>query len=272
MLLIVKGFRMFKLRRLLALSVAAQGKLALAAGGGAAEIINYYSMLLTSMGLSEHAIMEWAPVCGALIGLSLLMLAGKSFQGHVSRSLVDGVPDGRVSLGGMIEAVCEFVYNFSKDVIGEKQFKPFLPLLFALFFFILFNNLTGLVPGFPPATESLNTNLAMGIVVFFVYNAAGVKEHGLPYFKHFLGPIWWLAWLLLPIELVAHFARPVSLSLRLYGNLFGDHLVLSVFTGLTKLVIPSIFLFLGLLVACLQSFVFTLLSSIYISLSVSHDH
>lgn len=263
---------MNRLYRILSVSLLVASDVAFAAGGGAAEIINYYSILLANLGLGEHAIMEWAPVCGAVLGFCLLALVGKSFQRHVEHALADGIPDGKVSLGGMIEAVCEFVYNFSKDVIGEKQFKPFLPLLFALFFFILFNNLSGLVPGFPPATESLNTNLAMGIVVFFVYNAAGVKEHGLPYFKHFLGPIWWLAWLLLPIELVAHFARPISLSLRLYGNLFGDHLVLSVFTGLTKLVIPSIFLFLGLLVACLQSFVFTLLSSIYISLSVSHDH
>ncbi len=244
---------------------------AFAAAGGA-EFVNYYAIILNALGADAHAVSEWVPVPGAILGLCLLALLGVAFRAHVASCISDPVPSGRLSLGGMVESACDIVYGLARDVIGDHQFRTFLPLLFALFLFILVNNLSGLVPGFPPATESLNTNLAMGITVFLVYNFAGVKEHGGSYFKHFLGPIWWMSWLLLPIELISHFARPISLSLRLYGNLFGDHLVLSVFTGLAKVVIPSAFLFFGLLVACLQSFVFTLLSSIYISLSVSHDH
>src|SRR5690606_6463329 len=138
--------------------------------------------------------------------------------------------------------------------------------------FIFFSNLSGLVPGFPPASESINTNLAMALVVFIIYQVAGLREHGPGYIKQFLGPIVWLSWLILPIELISHLARPVSLSLRLYGHIFGEHLVLSVFTGLTCLLVPAALLFFGVLVAFLQSFVFTLLSSIYISMAVSHDH
>ena len=141
-----------------------------------------------------------------------------------------------------------------------------------LFLFILVSNLTGLVPGFVPSTESINTNLAMGLMVYVIYNLAGIKEHGWAYVKQFLGPVWWLAPLFFCIEFISHLARPMSLSLRLYGNIFGDHLVLSVFTGLTWLVLPAFLLFFGLLVAVLQSFVFTLLTGIYLSLALSHDH
>jgi F-type H+-transporting ATPase subunit a len=109
-------------------------------------------------------------------------------------------------------------------------------------------------------------------VVFVTYNYAGIKEHGTHYIKQFLGPVVFLMPLMFLIETVAHLARPVSLSLRLLGNIFGDHLVLSVFTGLTYVILPSFLLFFGLLVASIQSFVFTLLSSIYISLAISHDH
>ena len=120
----------------------------------------------------------------------------------------------------------------------------------------------------------------MGLIVFVWYNYAGVKEHGLgPYIKHFSGPTIKIPvlGLLLPIlifaiEISSHRFRPVSLSLRLMGNIFGDHMLLSVFTGMVYLLVPSLLMFFGLLVSMVQSFVFTLLSAIYISMAVSHDH
>jgi F-type H+-transporting ATPase subunit a len=167
----------------------------------------------------------------------------------------------------------EFIHDLGSNAIGPEKVRPFLPVLFAVFFFILISNLSGLVPGFTPATESINTTLVLGLFIFLVFNYAGIKEHGLfGYLKTYAGPVWWMMPLLFCIEMIGMMARPVSLSLRLYGNIFGDHLVLSVFTGLTKVILPSFLLFFGLLVACLQSFVFTLLSSIYISLATSHDH
>jgi len=116
------------------------------------------------------------------------------------------------------------------------------------------------------------TNAAMAGTIFVYYNYSGFKEHGIGYLKHFTGPVIWLAWLMLPIELIGHLVRPVSLSLRLAGNITGDHLVLGIFTDLTHFVIPIVFVGLGVFVAFVQAFVFTLLSTIYVSMAVSHDH
>lgn len=244
---------------------------ALAAGGAGAEFINYYSLILERFGMDKHHASEWVPVIGGVVTLVLMLVIGSRYKAAVNKSKDDVVPDGKVSLRNGIEAILDFLNDLSHSVIGHDGPRYF-PILAGIFLFILVSNLTGLVPGFLPATDSINTNLALGLCIFLVYNYAGIKEHGGSYIKQFLGPVAFMMPIMLVIELVAHLARPVSLSLRLYGNIFGDHLVLSVFTGLTYLVLPAFLLFFGLLVACLQSFVFTLLSSIYISMAVSHDH
>ena len=100
----------------------------------------------------------------------------------------------------------------------------------------------------------------------------GFRENGVAYLKHFVGPIWWLGILMVPLELINNFVRPFSLALRLFGNMVGDHLVLEIFTDLTKLVIPVIFYALGAFVSLIQAFVFTLLSVIYVSLAIAHEH
>ena len=245
--------------------------LAEAASGGV-TFISYYKIVLSALGFDAHAIEEWKPVLGALFTLILLTLLGLAYKKRVS-SLGDVAPAQGFSVRGIVETLMGFVHDLGKGIIGDIQVRPFLPTLAALFLFILVSNLSGLVPGFTPATESLNTNLVLGLFIFVVFNIAGIKEHGIiGYLKTFAGPIAMMAPFIFLIEMIGAFARPVSLALRLYGNIFGDHLVLSVFTGLTYLILPAFLLFFGLLVACLQSFVFTLLSSIYISLAVSHDH
>ena len=242
-----------------------------AAGG--AQIISYYGIILSSLGLDEHAVEAWGPVCGAILTTILLLLIGLKYRKSVIARGEDVVPDGKLSLAGLVEMILEFIHNLGKGVIGPEKVRPFLPTLFALFLFILVSNLSGLVPGFKPATESIDTNLVLGLFSFVVFNIAGMREHGIGgYLKTFAGPILLMMPFIFAIEIVGAFARPISLALRLYGNIFGDHLVLSVFTGLTYLVLPAFLLFFGLLVACIQSFVFTLLSSIYISLAISHDH
>ena len=112
----------------------------------------------------------------------------------------------------------------------------------------------------------------MGLIVFVCYNWAGIREHGFAYIKQFLGPVAFIAPLLLPIEMISHASRPLSLALRLYANIFGDHLVVGIFSQLTYLVVPSLLMFFGLLVAVIQSFIFVLLTCIYISMAKSHDH
>lgn len=156
-------------------------------------------------------------------------------------------------------------------VIGEEG-RKFVPLFGALFFFLLFNNIVGLIPGMTPATDNLNTTLGLGLFAFLAYNYYGFKEHGIGYLKQFLGPLLPLAPLMLIIELISHFVRPASLGLRLQGNMMGDHTVLGIFLDLVPYGLPVIFYCLGLFVCFMQAFVFTLLTMIYVSLAISHDH
>ena len=150
------------------------------------------------------------------------------------------------------------------------------PFIATLFLFIFFSNIIGLVPGFLPPTEYLTTTFALGILTFIYYNYKGCREVGtLNYLKHFAGPMFLLAPLVFPIEILSNLIRPVSLALRLRGNMYGDHIVLSVFTELSPggLIIPIIFLFMGLLVSFIQAYVFTSLTMVYISLATAHhDH
>ena len=242
------------------------------AAGPGAKFINYYEILLKYLGINEASLHDWIPVVGGIVSLAIITVLGLRYRKAVEGLSDDVSPDPVFGVRSLVEGLLGFVHGVAGSVIGEKKVLGFLPLLSSLFIFILISNLTGLIPGFIPATESINTNIAMALCVFFAYNYAGIKEHGGGYVKQFLGPVAFLAPLMLIIEMVGHLARPLSLSLRLYGNIFGDHLVLSVFTGLTYAVLPALLLFFGLLVASLQSFVFTLLSSIYISLAISHDH
>lgn len=246
---------------------AATSAPALAAGGGGIpKTISFYEMILHALHLG-HA---WYATVGGVFVLILITLMGLRYKSQVEKSS-DVTPSGRFSLRFMIEGIMDFLYNLTKENCGER-YRSFLPLLCGLFLFILLCNLTGLVPGFPPATVSINTNLAMGLSVFLVYNYAGVKEHGAAYVKQFLGPVVFIAPLFFVIELISHMSRPFSLSLRLLGNIFGDHTLVSVFTSLSYIGFPALLLFFGLLVAVVQSYVFTLLTGIYVSLAISHDH
>jgi len=107
--------------------------------------------------------------------------------------------------------------------------------------------------------------------VFLLSHVFGVREHGLKYFKHFLGPIWWLIPLMLPIELISHIARPVSLSMRLMGNIVGDHKLVGVFFGILPILLPLPFMVMGVLVCVVQAVVFSLLTTVYISQAVAHE-
>lgn len=128
------------------------------------------------------------------------------------------------------------------------------------------------MPGFSPPTSSFFINLGLGLVVFVAYHYFGVREHGPKYFKQFMGPMVFLAPLFILIEVFSHAFRPISLSIRLYGNMFGDHLVLEIFSDLTKVVIPVLFYILGALVSVIQASVFTILTIIYVAMAISHEH
>ena len=168
----------------------------------------------------------------------------------------------------MAELFVGFIRSMSEGVLGARADR-YLGLFGTFFLFILVCNLMGLVPGFSPPTSNFQTTLALGFASFVAFNYIGISDQGLfKYLAHFAGPIWWLAVLMFPLELVGTFVRPFSLGLRLFGNMTGDHLVLEIFTNLTKLGIPIMFYFFGTLVSVIQAFVFTLLTVIYVSLSV----
>lgn len=181
------------------------------------------------------------------------------------------IPEKKFSFQNFFELVIQVTVNIMKDIIGHNAEK-YLPLIGSLFVFILFCNLLGLIPGFIPPTGNPYTNAACAIIVFLYYNYQGFKEHGIKYLKHFAGPLIYLAPLMFVIEVISHIFRPLSLMVRLYGNISGDHQVLAIFSGLVPLVVPVIFLILGLMVAFIQAFVFATLSTVYIGLAVSHEH
>jgi F-type H+-transporting ATPase subunit a len=183
------------------------------------------------------------------------------------------VPPSTLTYRNFFEILAERLFGLCESVLGLHEAKAYYPFIGTLFCYIFFSNLLGSIPGFLPPTDNLNTTLALGVFVFIYYNIMGIRENGLiNHLKHFMGPVWWLAWLIIPIELVSHLVRPLSLGLRLRGNISGDHIVLGVFNDLVPYGVPVIFLGLGLFVAFVQAFVFCLLTMVYISLATAHDH
>ncbi len=217
--------------------------------------------------------LEHDHMLGAVLVLLILTALGLVLRGKlVSDAAV--IPDSNVSFNNFFQVLgLDFLFDIFENIFGsrEKAIKYF-PLLAGSFFFILFLNLLGIVPGFLPPTGSLNTTLAFGIIIFVAYNYYGFKEHGIGYLKHFAGPVLFLAPLMIIIEVISHLVRPLSLSLRLFMNITGDHMVLGVFTNLLHIILPAIFVGLGIFVSFLQAFIFTVLSAIYIALAEAHSH
>lgn len=207
----------------------------------------------------------------ALFVAGLLVLFALRVRGKLANTEAALQPDDGVSARNVGEVFVEGIDALAEGVIGH-HYKQYVPLLCAFFVFILTSNLLGLVPGFLPPTSNFSTTLGLGVVSFLAYNGYGLKAHGPAYLKHFLGPVAFLAVLMLPIELFSHAFRPISLGIRLFANLFADHEVVGIFTQLTKVGVPVMFYVLGAFVSVVQAFVFTMLSAIYIALAVSHDH
>jgi F-type H+-transporting ATPase subunit a len=183
------------------------------------------------------------------------------------------VPPSRLSLRNLFEMFTDAVMSVATGVMGEENARRFLPLIGTLAVFIFFSNCFALIPGFAPPTATLKTNVALALTVFVLTHVYGVAANGLGYFKKFLGhaPLY-LAPLMIPIEIVSHLARPLSLSLRLLGNMAADHKVVAAFFGLVPLLVPVPFLILGVLVVIIQTMVFCLLSMVYIQGAVEPEH
>ena len=206
-----------------------------------------------------------------LLCAGVMLLLGFLARQALKKSKKAYVPEGRFNLKAFFELFVEQISQLSDSIVGTKG-RDMIPLFCFFFLFILIQNLLGLVPGFLPPSQNINATMALGLFSFLAYNYYGLKEHGLAYFKQFLGPVLFLAPLFVFIEVLSHVFRSVSLGFRLFGNMMGDHIVIGIFLEMAPFLIPVIFYFLGLFVCALQAFVFTILSMVYVSLAISHDH
>lgn len=203
-----------------------------------------------------------------MIGLIIVALRVRAQYAAVADATV---PDVGFSARNLAEVVTEMITDLAESIIGHGGRKH-VPLFGSLFLFIFVANLIGLLPGVTPPTDNFNVTLGLGLVTFGAYNYYGARTHGVAYLKQFVGPLLVLAPLMVIVELFSHLFRPASLAIRLYGNMFADHLLLGIFTDLTKLVVPVVFYVLGTFVSLVQALVFTLLTMVYVSLAISHDH
>ena len=172
----------------------------------------------------------------------------------------------------VLEIIISGMEEFTIDITGEEG-RWLFPLLATVFIYIFVCNIMGLIPGFFPPTANLNTTLSCALVVVLFTHVIGVKYHGAKYIKHFLGPVWWMIPLILPIEIIGHLARILSLSFRLFGNMMGHELVLAILFMLAGLFFaPLPIMILGIFVALVQAFVFYLLSVMYFTGAIEHAH
>jgi F-type H+-transporting ATPase subunit a len=172
----------------------------------------------------------------------------------------------------VMESLYKFFRGLVDDMIGHEG-RQFIPVLATLGLFIAVSNVMGLMPEMESPTANLNTTVGCAIFVFIYYHYQGVRKHGvIGYIKTFMGPVWWLAWLFFPIEIVSHFSRPLSLSMRLFGNVYGEDLVIIIIASLVPFLAPMPVMALALFTSLLQAFIFVMLSTIYLAGAMSEEH
>lgn len=172
----------------------------------------------------------------------------------------------------VFEIIVSGMEEFMVSVSGE-QGRFLFPIAATVFLYVAASNLMGLIPGFFPPTANLNTTASCALTVVVLTHILGVKFHGIKYIKHFIGPVWWMVPLILPIEIIGHLARILSLSFRLFGNMMGHELVLGILFALAGLFFaPLPIMALGIFVALVQAFVFFLLSIMYFTGAIEHAH
>jgi len=233
--------------------------------------------------LSHFVGIHWLYL-SAIFASVLLILSGLSVRRALAGEHGGVVPDEGVTLRNVFEVVIEALGDLGETTIGEN-WRDYFPVVGSIFFFILVSNVMNLIPGIPGSTGDANTTYAWAVISFAVYNYVGIKQHGWKYIYQFMGPSLWepeiggkhyhvrlLTPIFLPLELLLHLARILTLGIRLLANMFADHTVVLVFLGLVPIAIPAIFMGLGLLVSFLQAFVFALLTMIYIGQALEEPH
>ncbi len=206
---------------------------------------------------ADHIVMQ---ILVAVIMVSLFALLRSSLS-----------VDKPGKLQHMFELVHGFISSQAEDQIGHDA--HYHIFLFETFFiFILLSNLIGVVPGFMSPTQAIYVPAGLATVSFLYYNVVGIRKSAKNYAKHLVGPIWWMAPLMLPIEIISHFARPLSLTIRLFANMYAGEQLTLVFLSLTYLIGPAVFMGLHVFVSLLQSYIFVLLSMIYVGGAIAEEH
>jgi F-type H+-transporting ATPase subunit a len=180
------------------------------------------------------------------------------------------VPDEGFTLLNAAEVFVSGLQGMMADIMEKVDAKYFFPFIGSLFAYIFTCNIMAIFPGFQPPTDNINTNFGMAVLVFAVFNTVGLKRDAVGYLKHLTGPVLFLAPLMIVIEIVSLFLRPITLSLRLTANIFADHLVFGIMSDLVSLIVPSIFLGMAIFVSVMQALVFSLLTTVYLSLAIPH--
>jgi F-type H+-transporting ATPase subunit a len=210
-----------------------------------------------------HPWSNWASM--ELLVAAIIVIVFAVLRGALS-------PDNPGKLQHIFEVIYEFVRGQARDTIAHHP-DNYARYFGTLFIFILFMNLIGLIPGFESPTMSPSVPLGLAVCTFLYYNWMGIRAQGFGhYLMTFIGPVWWLFFLMIPIEIISHLARPLSLTVRLFANMFAGEKVTVTFLTLTYFAAPAVFMGLHVFVAFLQAYIFMLLTIIYVSMAVSHEH
>ncbi|MFQ5585252.1 MAG: F0F1 ATP synthase subunit A [Thermodesulfobacteriota bacterium] len=218
----------------------------------------HHSIILPTFGLDAHT------------AIMLYIIVGLAIFSYVMSKRMGLLPG---SMQSILEEILGGLEGLVEETMGPKG-KKYVPFVVTIFIYILVANALGMIPGLLPPTANLNSTAGLAIMVFVATHIIGVKEHGIKYIKHFTGPIWWLTPLMLPLEIIGHLARPLSLSLRLFGNMMGHERIVGVLLILMPLAYPMLAFstVLGVLVIFIQAFVFTLLAMMYIGGALEEAH
>lgn len=220
----------------------------------------------------EHEASPWL-----MLTMALMVALFLSLFAIISTRKLKLIPETRLQT--LVELIVGSLDDFVRGIIGPKG-RKYTPFVGTLFIYILGMNLLGLVPPFQSPTANLSITASLAVAVFFAYNYAAIREAGLKSWgQHLIGEPVWLAPIMLPIHVIGEFARPISLSIRLFGNIFGEETVLMILGGMTVVIVPYLIaiptqfpiMVLKVFISFVQALVFAMLSAIYISLGIA-DH
>ena len=236
--------------------------------------ILFISIILEKLGL---------PVPHGFVGHTLLEKLCEPYMTYTWLVMIFLIVVSRLTLGNLEmlpgngqnfwEIIIGGMDDFFVENMGREMADALFPMLSTFALYIVVGNLIGLIPGMMSPTSSLNTTLALTIIVWITHHVIGLRNHGLKYYKHFMGPLWWLVPLMLPIELISNFARLVSLSVRLFGNIMAKETLLAILFMLAgAFFAPLPIMILGVLVSVVQAMVFVLLAVVYCAQAREHAH